>query len=136
MNKKILFGIIAAFAIAIIIVSPLQMSILALGIWVYLVVMIRKKKTGIFPEQMDPALRKKKFNNLKKLLIIAAIILLVAIVGTVAHNLIHGLTDMEEYVFLIIGLAGQYGFVFTTAGGLVIFLKGRQKQLVKEGGES
>ncbi len=51
----------------------------------------------------------------------------VAIVGVVGHNVIYGLTEIEEPVFFTIGLVGLFVFFIATIGGLVIFLNGRRK---------
>jgi len=43
------------------------------------------------------------------------------------HNVIHGLSEMKVTVSFIIALVALLMFVVATAGGLVVFLKGRQK---------
>jgi glutamate mutase epsilon subunit len=52
---------------------------------------------------------------------------LVFIVGTIIHNVIYGLSEEEEAVFLLISIVASVVFVVVTAGGVVTFLKGRQE---------
>ncbi len=97
------------------------------GVWIYLVWMVRKKKTKIFHDQMEPKLAERRLKRLKVFLLVAGISLAVGIVGIVGHNTIYGLTKIEEPVFFWIALVGLYVFIIATIGGLVIFLKGRRK---------
>ena len=52
--------------------------------------------------------------------------ILVFIVAAIGHNLIYGLFGLEDPVSLIISLASGLSSVLATAGGMVVFLKGRQ----------
>ncbi len=121
MNKKLLIGIIVVFVIA---AAFFPFS----AVWIYLVWMVRKKKTKIFHEQMEPKLAERRLKILKAFLLVAGISFAVGIVGIVGHNTIYGLTEVEESVFFTIALVGLYVFVIATIGGLVIFLIGRRKQ--------
>ena len=103
-------------------------EVILVGVWIYLVWMVRKKKTNIFHYQMEPKLAERRYKMLKTFLLVAGISLAVGIVGVVGHNAIYGLTGVEEPVFFTIALLALVPFVVGTIGGLVIFLKGRRKQ--------
>ena len=97
------------------------------GVWIFLVWMVQKKKTNILHEQMEPKLAERRYKMLKVFLLVAGISLAVGIVGVVVHNAIYGLSGVEEPVFFVIALVGLWAFLIATIGGLVIFLKGRRK---------
>ncbi len=97
------------------------------GAWIYLVWMVRKKKTKIFHDQMEPKLAERRLKRLKAFLLVAGISLAVEIVGVVVHNVIYGLSEIEEPVSLVIGVVGLVAFIIATIGSLVTFLKGRRK---------
>jgi len=130
MNKKLLIGIIVVIVglvIAAAIFRPVAIGVVAIGVCIYLVWMVRKEKTKIFHDQMEPKLAERRLKMLKIFLLVGGISLAVAIVGVVMHNVIYGLTEIEESVFFTIALVGIYAFITATIGGLVIFLKGRRK---------
>ena len=134
MNKKILIGIIVAsvgLVIAGVIIHPafitLGISVAVIGVWIYLVWTVRKKKTRIFHDQMEPKSAERRLRMLKTFLLVAGISLLVGIVGVILHNVLYGLNEIEEPVSFGIGLGGLFVFVLATIGGLVIFLIGRRK---------
>jgi len=135
MNKKLLIGIIVVIVGLVIttaiLINPLWAmtipEVALVGVWIYLVWMIRKKKANLFPAQVEPKLAETRLKRLKVFLLVAGISLAVAIVGVVGHNVVYGLTEVEEPVFFTIALVGIYAFFIATIGGLVIFLKGRQK---------
>jgi len=97
------------------------------GVWIYLVWMVRKKKAKIFHDQMEPKLAERRYKRLKIFLLVAGISLAVGIVGVIVHNVVFGLSEIEEPVSFHIALVGLYVFIIATIGGLVIFLKGRRK---------
>ena len=76
---------------------------------------------------MEPKSAERRLKKLKIFLLVAGISLAVAIVGVVMHNLLYGLTEIEEPVFFTIALVALYAFAAATIGGLVVFLKGRRK---------
>ncbi len=135
MNKKLLIGInvvIIGLVIAAAIYNPRWIPVLLVGVapivvWIYLVWMVRKEKTKIFHDQMEPELAERRLRRLKIFLRVGGISFVVGIVGVIGHNVIYGLTDVEEPVFFTIGLLGLFVFFIATIGGLVIFLKGRRK---------
>ena len=136
MNKKLLIGInivIIGLVIAAAIYNPRWILMLLVGIapivvWISLVWMVRKEKTKIFHDQMEPELAERRLRRLKIFLRVGGISFVVGIVGVIGHNVIYGLTEVEESVFFTIALLGLFVFFIATIGGLVIFLKGRRKQ--------
>ena len=129
MKKKLLIGVIAVLGIALMIFNTVVMGVFAIATWIYLVLTVRKRKTDIFHDQMEYGLAEKHLKRLKALLVVAGISILVSIAGIIGHNVRSGLTNIEESLFLIIGLGALYVLILSTAGALVIFLKGRQKTL-------
>ena len=135
MNKKLLIGIVVLFVgLMIAAVVSGQPRFFTLGIvlpiivlYIYFVWMVRKKKTNIFHDQMEPKLAERRYKMLKVFLLVAVISLAVGIVGVVVHNVIYGLSEVEESIFFVIALVGLWAFYIATIGGLVIFLKGQRK---------
>ncbi|MBA7587584.1 hypothetical protein ES708_29615 [subsurface metagenome] len=99
----------------------------AIAAWIYLVYMVRKKKTKIFHDQMEPKLVKRRYKRLKAFLLVAAISFVGGVAGVVVHNALYGLTEIEEPVSFIIALAALWLFILATGGGLFIFIRGRRK---------
>ncbi len=135
MNKKLLIGIIAVIVVLVIaaailgnpfFVGPLTFWI-PLVVWIYLVFMVRKKKTNLFHDQMDPKIAERRLKRLKAFLLGAGISLAVAIVGVIVHNVLSALLEIEELVSFIIAIVALWVFIIATIGSLVIFLKGRRK---------
>lgn len=124
MNKKLLIGILAGLGIVLMIFNPVVMGILALAFWIYLGVMVWKRKS-IFHTKMEPRLAEKHLKRLKAMLLLAGISFLVSIVGIIVHNVRSDLSGIEELLYFIIGITALYIFILASAGGLVIFLKGR-----------
>ena len=140
MNKKLLIGIIvviivfviAAAILGVILRNPLYLVNLLtiwipLGVWIYLVWMVRKKKTNIFHDQMEPKLAERRLKRLKTFLLVAGISLAGGIVGVIVHNALYGVSEIEEPVSFFIALVALWVFDMATIGGLVIFLKGRRR---------
>ena len=103
-------------------------SVLLLVVWIFLIyslIVVRKKKTKIFHDQMEPELAERRYKKLKTFLLVAIISLPVWIVGmivTIASN-VSGIGEI--FCGIILGLA-VVGFVIATIGSLVIFRKGRR----------
>ena len=130
MKRKLLIGTIVVLGIAVAIFMPMGIGVVAIGaigVCIYLVFMLRKKKTSLFHDQVEPKIVERRYKTLKVFLLVAGISLAVGIVGVVLHNVQYGLTEIEESVFFTIALVGIYVFIIATSGGLVIFLKGRRK---------
>lgn len=127
MIRKLLIGISIVLGIAVTLLNQTISAILAAGVWIYLVRMIQKQKNSEFNDQMEPIITEWHLKRLKAFLIVAGFSFLVFIVGAIVHNVLHGLSEIEEPVSLIISLVAGLVFVLATAGGMVIFLKGRQQ---------
>jgi len=103
-------------------------EVILVGVWIYLVWMVRKKKTKIFHDQMEPKLAERRYKRLKTFLLVAGISLAVGIVGFIVHSVLYVMNEeLEEPISTIIASVGLWVFVIATIGGLVIFLKGRRK---------
>lgn len=129
MKRKLLIGILVVLGIAVTIFQTLTSGILAVAIWIYLIWMVRKEQTNVSNTQMEPKIAERLLKRLKALLMIAGFSFLVFIVGTVIHNVLSGLSEREETVSFIIAFVALLVFILATVGSLIIFLKGRQKQL-------
>ena len=129
MNRKLLIGILAVLGIAVTFINPFISGIIAVVVWIYLVRMVRKLKNNVFNNQMEPKIAERLLKRLKAFLVVAGFSFLVSIVGTILHNVLHGLSETEETVSFFITLVALIVFVVATAGGLIIFLKGRQKRI-------
>ena len=135
MNRKLLIGInvvIIGLVIAAAIYNPLWIPMLLVGVapivvWIYLVWMVRKEKTKIFHDHVEPELAERRLRRLKIFLRVGGVSFVVGIVGVVGHNVVSALLEKEEPVFFTIGLVGLFVFFIATIGGLVVFLKGRRK---------
>ena len=126
MIRKILIGILIILGIAVAILNHLILGILAIGVWIYLFMMIRKQKKSVSSDKLEPKISDWHLKRIKAFLIVAVCSFLVFIVGAIVHNVFHGLYETEESVFLIISLVALFVFIAATAGGLYIFLKGRK----------
>ncbi len=128
MNKKLLIGIIVVLGIAVAVFMNTLIAGALIAVWIYLVWIVRKEKTKIFHDQMEPKLAERRYKRLKTFLLVAGISFAVFIVGVIVHNALYGLSEMEEPVSFIIAISALWVFIIATIGGLVIFLKGRRKQ--------
>ncbi len=100
------------------------------GVWIYLVWMVWKKKTNIFHDQMEPKLAERRYKRLKAFLLVAGIgfaAFWVAFILQVVLVVIFGQPEEEGPVVFFIALFSVGVFFIGTIGGLVIFLKGRRK---------
>ena len=129
MKKKLLTGIIVGLGIVLTIFNPVVMGVLAIATWIYLIVMVRKRKTSLFHDQLEPGLAERRLRSLKTYLIAAGILSLVSIAGIIAHNVRHDLVEIEGSISFYIGIVALWLFILATAGGLFIFLKGRKKAI-------
>jgi hypothetical protein len=127
LKRKLLIGIVVVLGIAVTVLNPLISGIFAVGVWIYLVRMVRKQKNSVFNDQMEQTTSKWHLKRLKAFLIVAGLSFLVFIFGVIVHNVLHGLSEIEETVSFFIGLVGLLVFIVATAGGMVIFVKARQK---------
>ncbi len=103
---------------------------LLVGVWIYLVWMVWKKKTNIFHDQMEPKLAERRLKRLKAFLRVAGIgfaMFWVAFILQVVLVVIFDLPEEEGPVVFYIALFSVVLFLIGTIGGLVIFLTGRRK---------
>ena len=126
-SGEILIGILVVLGIAVTVLNPLISGIFAVGVWIYLVRMVRKQKNSVFNDQMGQTITKRHLKRLKAFLIVAGFSFLVFIVGAIVHNVLHGLSEIEETVSFFIALVALLVFIVATAVGMVIFLKARQE---------
>ncbi len=127
MKTKLLIGTIVVLGIAAAAFRAVEIGVVAIGVWIYLIWMVRRKKTNIFHDQMEPELAERRYKRLKVFLLIAGISLAVGIVGVILHNALYALSEIEEHVWFLIAIVALYVFDIATIGGLVIFLKGRRE---------
>jgi hypothetical protein len=125
--KGVLKIVLLVLAAVLIIWLPI---IPVVGVWIFLVWMVWKKKANIFHHHVELKLTERSLKRLKAFLLVAGISLLGGIVGIIMHNVLYGLSDMEEdeVVLFSIALFSLVLFTAATIGGLVIFLKGQRKQ--------
>jgi len=129
MIRKLLIGILIVLGIAVTIFNPLTSGILAVGGWIYLVRMVRKQNDSVFNGQMEPTITEWHLKRMKALLIAAGFSFLAFFVGAIVHNVLSGLSEIEDTVFFFVALVALWMFVVATAGGLVVFFKGRQETI-------
>lgn len=106
------------------------LPVVALGllvVWILLALEVRKKKTNLFHNQVEPKLAERRLKMLKAFLLVAGISFAVFIVGVVLHNALSALFETEEPVSFFIALLSLAAFTIATIGGSVIFLKGRRE---------
>ena len=132
MNKKLLIGIIVVIVGLVIAATiiramfiPAVLGVALVGVWIYLVYVVRKKKISLFHDQMEPELAERRLRKLKIFLRVGGISLVVGIVGVIVHNALHALSEVCEPVSFGFTLVGFLVFVIATIGALVIFLMGR-----------
>jgi Ca2+/Na+ antiporter len=126
MKVKGVLKIVLLVAAAVLIVwLPI---ILVVGVWIFLVWMVWKKKANIFHHQVELKLTERSLKRLKAFLLVAGISLVGGIVGIIVHNVLYGLSEIEEPVFFSIAIFSLVLFTIATIGSLVIFLQGRRKQ--------
>ena len=128
MKRKLLIGILVVLGIAVTVLNPLISGICAVAVWIYLVRMVRKQKNSVFNDQMEQEITKWHLKRLKAFLIVAGFSFLVFVFGSIVHNVLHGLSETEETVFLLIALVALLVFIVATAGGMVVFLRARKKR--------
>ena len=103
-------------------------DVVLLGVWIYLVWMVWKKKTNIFHSQMESKLAERRYKMLKIFLLVAGLSFAAVIVSFVVQATIFGLSEEKvSAAIVIIGGILQMLFYVGTIGGLVIFLIGRRK---------
>ena len=127
MKRKILISLLIVLGIAVTLLNQLAMGIPALIIWIYLIREVWKQRKKEVKGQMEEGISESHLKRLQILLIAAGAAFIVFIVGSVFHNMISGLYEIEESISLIIAIAGLLLFVAVTAVGLFTFIRGRRK---------
>jgi len=128
-NRNSVTGILVGLGVIVVIFSAIPWGIiLALGFWIYFGVMVWKRKT-VFGDIMDPELAEKRMKKMKIFMIAAAISFPVAIAGIIMHNVSSSLSGTEEALYFLIGIISLYLFIIASGGGLVLFIRGRQKPI-------
>ncbi len=126
MARKILIGILIVLGIAVAVMNQLILGIVAVGVWIYLFIMIRKEKNRALNDQMESRIHEGYLKRIKTLSIVAVFSFFVFIVCAIVHNVSHGLSETEDLVFFISSLVALLVFIAVTAIGLFVFLKGRK----------
>lgn len=96
--------------------GTIVIGLILVGVWIYLVVVVRKKKTV-----------SRYLKALKTFLLIAGISFVVFI-ACLIPQIVLDLIGKEEPISFFIALVALRVFIIATIGGLVIFLIGRRKQ--------
>ncbi len=99
-------------------------------VWLYLVLVVRKKKFSLFHYQVEPKLAERRYKRLKALLLVAGISFAtfwIMVLLQVVLVEIFGQPEEEGPVVFFIAVFSVVLFFIATIGGLVIFLKGRRK---------
>ena len=117
MIRKLLIGIAVVFGVAVTVSNPLMSVVLAVGIWIYVARMISKNENTVVSHHMK--------TRIKTFLIVAAVSFVLFLVGAIVHNVLSGLSETEEAVFLLVSLFASWVVVVSTAGGMALFLKER-----------
>ena len=129
MKRKLPTGVFVALGIAVTVLNPPMSGILAVGVWIYLVRMVRKQKHDVLDEQMEPTIAKWYLTRVKALLIVAGFFFLVFVVGAIVHNVVRDLSETEQTASLLIALVALSLFIGATAGAIAMFLTKRQRRL-------
>ena len=124
MNTRRLLELVVVFVIVV----ALAASPLSLVVWILLAWMAWKRKTGIFHDQMEPGLAKRRLKWLRALLLVGAMAFAMIWVSILlAGYVFHLPAELMDSVVRYIAFSFLGVFDMATAGGLVILLKGRRK---------
>ena len=119
MIRKLLIGIAVVFGVAVTVSNPLMSVVLAVGVWIYVARRISKNENTVVSHKLR--------TRIKPFLIVAAVSFVLFLAGAIAHNVLSGLSETEEVVFLLVSLFASGVVVVSTAGGMALFLKERGK---------
>ena len=119
MTKKLLIGIAVVFVGAVTVSNPLMSVVLAVGVWIYVARMVSKNENTVVSHHLK--------TRIKTFLIVAAVSFVLFLVGAIVHNVLSGLSETEEAVFLLVSLFASGVVVVSTAGSMALFLKERGK---------
>ena len=135
MNKKFLIGIgfaIIALIIAGLVLRPVLVPVGLVGValisvWIFLLWMVQSRKAINIFEHMEPESAQTLLKRLKVLMFISGISLATGIIGTILHNALYGISEIEEPVTFFIAIVGLFLFVIITVVSLVVFLIGKRR---------
>ena len=127
MKRSLLLALVVVLGIAVTALNPLITLILAGGVWIYLVRMVRRQERSVLNDQMAPTTSERHLGRLKALLIVAGLAFLVFVVGAIVHNATHGPSAMEQTSSFLVALVALGVFVIATAAGMALFLTERQR---------
>ena len=119
MTGKLLVGTAAIFGIAVTVSNPVMSVLLAAGVWIYVARMVSKEENIVVRNHMK--------TKIKPFWIVAGVSFPLFLVGAIVHNVLSGIAETDEAVFLLVSLIASLVFVVSTAGGMALFLKERQK---------
>ncbi len=127
MKNKLLFVTLIGVGTVVMLFMAFPFGmIISLAFWIYLGVMIWKKKR-VFHEEIEPQLAAKQLTRLKRLSIVAGMFFIIAVVCIIIHNVQSKLPEPHDTYYFIIGIITLYLFILASIVGIVIFLKARQK---------
>ena len=107
-------------------VVPTLLVGILLGAWIYFVMMVWKKGTSLFHEEMKPELAERRLKRLKTFLLVAGTSWAAINGGFVVYAL-EGQYGKGDPVSIVIPFFGIMAFIIATIGSVVIFPIGRRK---------
>lgn len=116
---KLLKAAAVVFGVTVTVSNPLMSVILGVGVWIYMARMVSKEENIVVSNHMK--------TKIKTFLMVAAVSFLLFLAAAIVHNVLSGLAETEEAVFLLVSLFASLVFVVSTAGGMALFLKEGQK---------
>jgi len=125
MKNKIVFWVLCVLGILFMLINTLVMWVIAAGVWIYLIVKI--KKTGMFKREVESETSKIHLKRLKIFLRSGGVMFFVSIVSLIGHNMISGRTDPHDPISFIIVLVSMYIFIILIAGGFFTYQKEKGK---------
>ena len=103
--------------------------VIPLAVWIYLVWMVRKKKTKVFHDQMEPKLAERRLKRLKTFLLVGGMSFAMFWLNILLTMAIFGPTEDEGGVGFYIGFFSAVLWIIATIGSLIIFITGRQRTI-------
>ncbi len=127
MESKWLKGILIGLVIVAVFVFGTLLGIIAIPTWIYLVVSLRKKRTGLIDDPFHQEQAIMRLKQIKLLLTIGGVSFLIAIPTIILHQAPVGISEDLAFAFFFIGIITLYVFAFATIIGLYLFLKYRKQ---------
>ena len=98
-----------------------------ISVRIFLLWMVQSRKAINIFEHMEPESAQTLLKRLKVLMFISGISLATGIIGTILHNALYGISEIEEPVTFFIAIVGLFLFVIITVVSLVVFLIGKRR---------